>query len=115
VTVRIDSQKCNGCGSLDEPFCVLVCPGDLLYRDMVENRCVIRDARDCWDCAACLKECPRQAIEMILPVQVGGCGATLTAHTLPDRIVWTLKRNDGQEQVFEISNYRSGDKNKSNL
>lgn len=109
MTVRIDPLKCNGCGSADEPFCVQVCPGDLLYRDPVANRCAIRDIRDCWDCAACLKECPRQAIEMILPVQIGGCGSTLTARTLKDRIVWTLTRNDGKEQVFEILNHRLSD------
>lgn len=105
MTVSIDILKCNGCGNAEEPYCMRVCPGDLLYRDTVMNKCAMRDTRDCWDCAACLKECPSQAIEMILPVQIGGCGSTLRARTLRDRIVWTLTRNDGRQQVFEILNH----------
>ncbi|MDT3699847.1 MAG: ferredoxin family protein [Thermincola sp.] len=106
MTVRIDAPKCNGCGNAAEPLCVRVCPGDLLYRDQALNRCAIRDPRDCWDCAACLKECPRQAIEMTLPVQVGGSGSSLRAHLLKDRIIWTLTRKDGTEEKFEILNHR---------
>lgn len=101
MTVRINRSRCNGCRDVAEPRCVMVCPGDLLYKDAL-NKCVIRDPRDCWDCAACVKECPRQAIEMFLPVQIGGRGATLKAKTGKSRITWQLTKPDGSKEVFKI-------------
>ena len=101
MTVRIDRSLCNGCGNAKESRCMAVCPGDLLYKDS-SNKCVIRDYRDCWDCASCLKECPRQAIEMFLPVQVGGRGSTLTAQTKREMVIWQLRRFDGKQEKFQI-------------
>jgi len=102
MTVRIDRTLCNGCGKAREPRCAAVCPVDLLYRDS-SNRCAIRDLRDCWDCAACIKECPRQAIEMYLPVQLGGRGSTLRAGMTGDRIIWKLTGPNGKTETFEIT------------
>lgn len=101
MSVRIDRSLCNGCGELAEARCSLVCPGDLLYKDSL-NKCVIRDNRDCWDCAACIKECPKQAIEMYLPVQIGGRGSTLKAKTDKQHVVWKLTKPDGTEETFKI-------------
>lgn len=101
MTVRINPLRCNGCGRAAEPGCVLVCPGDLLYKDSA-NKCAIREPRDCWDCAACLKECPKQAIEMYLPVQIGGRGSTLQAKRRKNGINWLLTKPDGTEETFEI-------------
>jgi len=101
MSVRINKLSCNGCGDMVEPRCVRVCPGDLLYKDM-SGQCNIREPRDCWDCAACVKECPRQAIEMFLPVQIGGRGSTLQAKTGPGRIIWQLTKPDGTREIFEI-------------
>ena len=92
---------CNGCGNAKEPNCMKVCPGDLLYMD-ASGRGAIRDSRDCWDCAACVKECPRQAIEMFLPVQIGGRGSTLKAKAEKGRITWHLTKPDGSTEEFEI-------------
>jgi len=103
MSVRINRSLCTGCGDTDEPGCAVVCPGDLLYKDTL-NKCDIRDQRDCWDCAACVKECPRQAIEMFLPVQIGGRGSTLTARSGKGRITWKLTKPDGRQEVFEIVN-----------
>lgn len=101
MTVYIDRSICNGCGSMTEPRCAEVCPGDLLYRD-TDNKCSVRDHRDCWDCASCIKECPRQAIEIRLPVQVGGRGSALKAKSFKDRIVWSLTKPDGSVEMFDI-------------
>ncbi len=101
MTVRINKSLCNGCGNSVEPKCVMVCPGDLLCKDP-SNRCVIRDPKDCWDCAACVKECPQQAIEMTLPVQIGGRGSTLKAKTEKGRIIWQLTKPDGSKEFFEV-------------
>lgn len=79
----------------------MVCPGDLLFRDDT-GRCALRDFRECWDCAACVKECPRQAIEMFLPVQTGGRGSTLRARTVKGCITWLLTKPDGSTEEYQI-------------
>ena len=101
MAVKIDRTLCNGCGKAKEPRCVAVCPGDLLYRD-ADNLCRIRDSRDCWDCASCIKECPRQAIAMYLPEQIGGRGSTLRAKSQEQGITWFLTGPDGTEKTIEI-------------
>lgn len=102
MTARINTLRCNGCGDALEPLCAKVCPGNLLYRDG-SHKCAIRDPRDCWDCSACIKECPRQAIEMYLPVQIGGRGSTLKAKTEKGRITWVLKKPNGNKEIFKIT------------
>lgn len=101
MTIRIDRTKCSGCPGKTEPGCAAVCPGDLLFRD-AENKCAIREQKDCWDCAACVKECPRQAIEMFLPIQIGGRGSTLKAKTLKDKIIWKITKPDRVEEVIAV-------------
>lgn len=101
MTVRINRELCNGCGNCTESRCMRICPGDLLAKD-AENKAFIREKKDCWDCAACVKECPRQAIAMHLPVQVGGRGSTLQAKKDKNKIIWTLKTAEGKEEVFTI-------------
>ncbi|HWJ03944.1 MAG TPA: ferredoxin family protein [Verrucomicrobiae bacterium] len=101
MSVYINRSLCNGCGTLQESRCSEVCPGDLLYRDS-ENKCAVRDPWDCWDCASCIKECPRQAIEIRLPVQLGGRGSALKARSLGGRIVWKLVKPNGSEEIFDI-------------
>ncbi|WP_026486064.1 4Fe-4S dicluster domain-containing protein [Caldanaerobius polysaccharolyticus] len=105
MAIRIDRQLCNGCGKMQEPLCVRICPGDLLYKDS-GGKAAIRDIRDCWDCAACLKECPRQAIEMYLPAQIGGRGSTLKAKKDKEKIIWTLKTVEGTQEVIEIQAHK---------
>ncbi|KKM12194.1 adenylylsulfate reductase [Clostridiales bacterium PH28_bin88] len=100
MAVRIYRQLCNGCGGADEPNCVRVCPGNLLYQ--MDGKTAIRSSMDCWDCAACIKACPRQAIAMYLPTAVGGRGATLKARAYPDRTVWICTRPDGDREIFEL-------------
>ncbi|MGE5416486.1 MAG: 4Fe-4S binding protein [Acidobacteriota bacterium] len=102
MSIRINRALCNGCGKAKEPGCVRVCPGDLLYID-IENRCVLRDPRDCWDCAACVKECPRQAIELTLPTQIGGRGASLKAKRSGCSLEWLLFYPDGRTEEFIVT------------
>ncbi len=104
MTVRINHELCNGCGRGEESLCMAVCPGNLLYKN-TENKAVIRDSNDCWDCAACVKECPNQAIEMYLPVAIGGRGSTLTAKVLENKTLWELKKVNGEREIIEVRNY----------
>ena len=68
--IHVDEQVCNRCGTADEPMCVRDCPGDLMLIKP-NNKAAIIDNRECWDCAACVKVCPTQAIHMQLPAEPG--------------------------------------------
>ncbi len=103
MTVRIDKDRCHGCGWTKEALCERICPGNLLFKGE-DGKAALRDSRDCWDCAACIKECPRQALKMSLPVQIGGRGSTLTAMKKGHKIVWILTKADGSKELFEIKN-----------
>lgn len=100
MSVKINKSICTGCG-----LCIRICPGDLLFRD-VDGKAEIYDARNCWDCASCVKECPKQAIEMYLPVQIGGRGSTLKARKYKNKTVWELKKPDGKIEIFEIESQK---------
>ena len=65
--IHVEENVCNGCGVAEEPMCVRDCPGDLMLLRPGTRKAIIRDNRECWDCAACVKVCPTQAISMQLP------------------------------------------------
>ncbi|GAW93558.1 4Fe-4S dicluster domain-containing protein [Calderihabitans maritimus] len=100
MPVDVNLALCNGCPGASEPPCMRVCPGDLLYRG--ENGIRLRDPRRCWDCAACIKVCPREALAMYLPVSLGGRGARLKARALAGQTRWRCIYPDGKEEVFEL-------------
>ena len=56
MAVKIDEEKCTGCGS-----CVEVCPVDALK---LENDKAKVDGDTCIDCGTCVDECPVEAIEL---------------------------------------------------
>jgi adenylylsulfate reductase subunit B len=99
MAVNIINGRCNRCCQAKEPVCVYLCPGDLFYLDEA-GHIKLRDQRDCWDCAACVKSCPQEAIVMYLPVQMGGRGATLTARTSGRKLVWQCTWPSGKKEEF---------------
>ena len=103
MTIEIDTQLCNGCGGGADSKCKRVCPGNLLYKNN-HNKAVIRDKADCWDCAACVKECPQQAIKLYLPPEIGGRGSKLQAQNSGEKIIWWLEKADGTTEEYEIRN-----------
>ncbi len=106
MSVIADKAKCNGCKGLDEPRCVKVCPGDLMTI-AEDGKSRIRCAADCWDCMACVKACPRGALETRLPYQVALYKASLRPKVKSDRIEWTLVDIDGKKEEFVIKTIES--------
>ncbi len=96
MTVRIDNKRCNGCGKRSEGFCEEICPGDLFYRE--DGKARLRKLSDCWDCFACVKACPREALCIELPFQISESQHRLSARIKSGHIEW--KMHDLQDKLI---------------
>ena len=67
ATLRLDSDKCAGCGK-----CVEVCPHAVFAVEEHKARIADRDA--CMECGACRLNCPSDAISVNAGV---GCAAAI--------------------------------------
>jgi adenylylsulfate reductase, subunit B len=99
--IHVEENVCNGCGIAEEPMCVRDCPGDLMLLRPGTRKAIIRDNRECWDCAACVKVCPTQAISMQLPSSVIVRGVKLKGRAIKHKTTWKLKLRDGSERTYE--------------
>ena len=101
--IFIDHNLCNGCGyPQSETPCNTACPGDLIFMES-NGKAEICSNADCWDCAACIKICPQQAIELKLPFEIAGKKGSLKARAYREKTVWTSQDKGGKEEVFETS------------
>ncbi|MEW8959480.1 MAG: 4Fe-4S binding protein [Moorella sp. (in: firmicutes)] len=55
MAVRVDEEKCTGCGS-----CVDVCPVEAITVDGV----AVVNADECLECGTCVEECPNGALSL---------------------------------------------------
>ena len=72
VTLRLDKEKCIGCG-----MCINVCPHAVF--DMNGEKAIISDRDACMECGACAQNCPVQAIQVNAGV---GCAAAIISGSL---------------------------------
>lgn len=93
MAVYIDTALCSGCPDLPESPCEAVCPGDLIYRK--RGKAVLREVSDCWDCLACVKECPYQALSVSLPFQISESRQRMFACIKDDLIHWKVVDMNG--------------------
>ena len=100
MTISIDENMCNGCNERDESLCERICPGGLIERK--NGIAKIEHPEDCWDCAACIKACPYNAIEMYLPDEIGGKGSTLSVKKIGEQLVWEYKDSEGNRKKISI-------------
>jgi Fe-S-cluster-containing hydrogenase component 2 len=56
MAVKVDLEKCTGCGS-----CAEVCPVEAIK---IENDKAKVDETECVDCGTCLDECQAEALSM---------------------------------------------------
>lgn len=52
--MKIDSEKCDGCG-----ICMEICPVSAIQ---MENKKATLNAELCVECGSCVNPCPKQAI-----------------------------------------------------
>ena len=58
VEIKIDVEKCDGCGT-----CVDVCPVEVF--EVRGGESVVVNLEECLVCRACEVQCPNEAIEVI--------------------------------------------------
>lgn len=51
--------RCDGCG-----HCVDICPSDIMHIDKTHRRAYNIEPNMCWECYACVKACPQNAIDV---------------------------------------------------
>jgi adenylylsulfate reductase subunit B len=99
----LDEDKCLRCGRCGE-----ICPGGLISA-REGSLPAIPEPGLCWDCAACLKECPAQALCLSLHPLLGGRGAVMTAARKGRSIVWSVTFPDGSVKTIESDSRRRED------
>ncbi len=101
MSIRIDDEKCIGCGA-----CTDVCPGSLLALGE-GGKAYIRIPSDCWGCCSCLKQCPAQAIELFLGADIGGGGARMSFERKDGLYEWTVHFPGGDKKTITVDPQRS--------
>jgi adenylylsulfate reductase subunit B len=96
MSIKIDSQKCTGCGKCRE-----VCPGSLLAEDP-RGKTWIKYPKECWGCTSCVKECSFHAIRYYLGADMGGKGSSLYTKEEGQLLHWVIVAPDDSEQRLTI-------------
>ena len=97
MSIKIDSQKCVGCGK-----CLEACPGNLICK-RGDSKAFIKFPDECWGCTACVKECPVQAINYYLGADIGGTGTYLNTKKEKNLLHWHIVKPNKEEIIITTS------------
>lgn len=101
MSVVIDKKKCLGCGK-----CIEICPGNVIRRND-EGKAYMDDPSDCWSCVSCMKECPVQAINMILPPEIEACVGKMAVIQKENLTEWVIEKADGKTIVITTDSHEA--------
>jgi len=98
VTLKLDEEKCTGCGT-----CLFVCPHAVLRG--TNGKVEIRDRDACMECGACSRNCPAQAVTVRAGV---GCATAVINSVLGRKSASCCCTIDPQEAAGDTTECASG-------
>ena len=99
----VNPDKCDGCKALTRPACMYICPNDLMVLDKAVGKAFNMEPDLCWECYACVKECPQSAIGMRGYADVMPMGSSVTPLRGTDSIMWGIKFRNGDVKRFKYA------------
>lgn len=104
----VRTDRCDGCRSLEKPVCVHICPHDLMRVDLDGSitghatKAYNQEPEQCWECYACVKICPRDAIAVRHYADVVPLGASVHPARGTNSIAWRIEFRNGTVKRFEF-------------
>ncbi len=104
----VRTEKCDGCEGQEKTACMHICPHDLMLLDKDGSlsghamKAFNQEPEQCWECYACVKVCPQQAIEVRHYADVVPLGASVQPLRGSDSIIWTIEFRNGTVKQFEF-------------
>lgn len=91
--------RCDGCGQ-----CVDICPSDIMHIDPIYRRAYNIEPNFCWECYACVKACPQQAIDVRGAADFAPLGHKVRVRREEEEntIYWKIKYRDGRLKEFSF-------------
>ena len=102
----VRTDKCDGCKGQDKAACMYICPHDLMRLDNDGSatghamKAYNQEPEQCWECYACVKICPQNAVEVRHYADVVPLGASVQPLRSNDSITWTIKFRNGTTKRF---------------
>ena len=104
----VRTDMCDGCQGCDEAACVYICPHDLMRLDTDGSvtghamQAFNQEPEQCWECYACVKDCPQNAIEARPYADIVPLGASVQPLSGDGSIVWNIRFRNGIQKRFEF-------------
>ena len=80
-----------------------ICPSDIMHIDPTHRRAYNIEPNFCWECYACVKACPQNAIDVRGYADFAPMGHSVRVlrEEAKGTISWKIKFRDGREKNFE--------------
>ncbi len=88
--------RCDGCG-----HCVDICPSDIMHIDKTYRRAYNIEPNMCWECFACVKACPQNAIDVRGYADFAPLGHSVRVQRDEEKgvIAWRIKSRNGEKDM----------------